>query len=372
MATAAGVGWRGGGPDYPLEVVALMRYIGDSCWNDPGYDPARAQALFARVDSLTLAEVRAALTAIARSERFTAGAWQTALERGLLPALVERAAAVFDEAGGYDIEARKPPLTHPLVIVALRQALAWCVITAVPLGLGALVETARRFGVIASGNSPTPLYLLALICALGIVFNLVVGWRGRREIAAIRRGEHLAHWRYPQDAAVAAEAAADRRRKCLLLLFTPLIGLGLLGFLVGTIGAVAKGDAHLAWQGAGLGLVAGLALGLTLALPTWLLIGIRVDAARRLPAEVIFTASGFYRPGQFIPVGDWPRSSRRIRCLPAADGQPAQLEFKLRHIDLRVGLPHHVPGRLNAHFLLSVPPGREAEAAALAGHYREV
>lgn len=371
-ARAAGepMRWEGSSPVYPPDVARLMNHVTASAWCDPGYDPAATAGLFERIPDLRLAEIRSLLTAIARSERFVGGAWWTVLEQDRMPAILDRAEQLLGEETAGDLHAAKSPIGHPLAIAAMRLVRVWFVIALAPLALGLLVEYLRSHGYIARGNLPGPLYMLATLFALAGVFNLIVGWRGQRELAAIRRGDYLAHWSYGSGRAVFDDAVLDRDYKCRFLFFAPLAGLGLIGLGLGLAGAIAKENPHLLWQVGLSGVAAGLLLGLLLAVPAWFLIGIRVALARELPAEVVFTAAGFYRPGQFIPVASWARSQREIRLFQAPADGGARLEFKLWHLDLKIRQPYRLPRDVTAHFVLHVPPGREAEAAALAEHYR--
>ncbi len=366
LAALDRIRWEGGGPIYPEEVNGFMSSLVRGPWSSPGYDPALAQKTLASLSEASLDDLRQLFIHLHRSERFTTGAW-TGILQGDVPLT-----AVFDRleslvAPRPDLRVAKPPVMHPLAISAMRQAWVWPCFSLAAIALGLLVEYLRTHGHIARGNLPTPLFILASTFAFVWVFCLIVGWRGQREIARIRRGDYLARWPYPGDG-VRADAAHDRKGKVRLLLFVPLIVFALGGLVLGGIGAYMKSDWQIVWQ-VGLGGTAiGLGIGLLFAVPTWLIMGIRIAIVEKLPSETIFTESGFYQPGRFVPVKSWAKVRREItlKCPDRYDSR-TRLDFKLhQHNPLKPELPKGT----TAHFVIPVPEGREDEAATLVEHYR--
>lgn len=357
--------WEGGGPIYPKEVNEFMSLLDGPPWSRPSYDEAAATRALADLEGAGLDELGQLFLRLQRSERFSAGAWASLLKGGIpLPSVFDRIESLL--APPPDLRSPKPPLEHPLAIAAMRQARIWFFMALVPLALGWLVEWLRTHDHIGRGNGPAPLYIVAAAFALAWVFCLLVGWRGQREIARIRRGDYLARWSY-WGGGVGAEAIEERRRKVQLLLFVPLIVFALGGLALGGIGAYMKGNGGLVWQvGAG-GAAIGLGIGLLFAVPAWFLMGIRISIAEKLPSETIFTETGFYQPGRFVPVKSWAKGQREIALkFPDRHDGRTRLDFQLRQHSSRhpESFTH-----ITAHFAIPVPEGGEGEAAALAEHF---
>ncbi len=359
--------WEGGGPIYPAEVNEFMSSLIRGPWHIHNYDPALTPKTLANLSEASLDDIRQLFLHLHRSERFTTGAW-TGILQGDVPL-----SAVFDRleslvAPQPDLRVPKPPVMHPLAISAMRQARVWFCFVLVAIALGLLVEYLRTHGYIARGNLPTPLYILAVGCSFVWAFCLIVGWRGQREIARIRRGDYLACWPYG-GGGVGADAIYDRRRKVQLLFFIPLIAFALGGLALGGIGAYMKSDWQIIWQFGLGGTAIGLGIGLLVAVPTWLIMGIRIAIVEKLPSETIFTESGFYQPGRFVPVKSWAKVRREI-TLKFPDGYDSRtrLDIKLhQHSPLR---PELVNKGTTSYFVIPVPEGREDEALALVEHYR--
>jgi hypothetical protein len=98
MAVRHDIVWRGNYPEYPEPIAGLMNYIGSSPWCNDQYDPGDTGAIFDRLYSADLADVRTVLTAIYRSERFCDGGWEIYLSDGVLARVIERARHLI--AGG--------------------------------------------------------------------------------------------------------------------------------------------------------------------------------------------------------------------------------------------------------------------------------
>ena len=94
MAGREAISWSDGFPDYPVypeAVEALMDYISSSPWCNHEYEPGETKEILDHIDSADMTQVRSALTAIARHERFCDGSWQGSLEDGILSPVIERA-----------------------------------------------------------------------------------------------------------------------------------------------------------------------------------------------------------------------------------------------------------------------------------------
>ncbi len=357
--------WAGGGPIYPEEVNEFMRRLIRGPWHIHHYDRDLSQKTLANLSEASLDELRQLFLHFHRSERFTTGAWAGLLEGDVpFPEIFDRLESLV--APKIDLHTSKPPIGHPLAISAMRQARVWFFMSLVPIALGLLVEYLRTHGHIARGNQPGPLYILAVGFACVWIFCLLVGWRGRRELARIRRGDYLARWPHG-GGGVGADAVHDRRRKVQLLFFIPLIAFSLGGLVLGGIGSYMKGNGHLLWQFGLGGAAIGLGLGLLFAVPAWFLMGIRIVIAEKLPSETIFTESGFYQPGRFVPVKSWAKVRREIALkFPDRYDSRTRLDFKLhQHNPLKPELPKGT----TAHLVVPVPEGSEYEAAALVEHY---
>lgn len=95
MTVAHEMTWLDDYPDYPDAVIDLMNYINTSPWCDVEYPPEKTLEIFENVKTVDLLEVRSALTAISRAERFCTGSWISALRDGKLHNVIERARQLF-------------------------------------------------------------------------------------------------------------------------------------------------------------------------------------------------------------------------------------------------------------------------------------
>ena len=91
MKVADEMTWLDDYPEYPDTVIDLMNYINTSPWCDVEYPPEKSLEIFENVKTADLLEVRSALTAISRAERFCTGSWITAFNDGKLKNVIERA-----------------------------------------------------------------------------------------------------------------------------------------------------------------------------------------------------------------------------------------------------------------------------------------
>ena len=85
------VGSKAGYPTYPDAISSLMHFITASPWCNTEYRLEHVAGILDRIDFADMTEVRSALTAIARSERFSMGAWLSALNNGSLSVVIDRA-----------------------------------------------------------------------------------------------------------------------------------------------------------------------------------------------------------------------------------------------------------------------------------------
>lgn len=90
------IAWEKDYPDYPKQISDLMTYITTSPWCNREYKPSETREILARLDTANLLEIMSVLTAISRSERFCTGAWQGALEKGMLDKVVSRAEQITE------------------------------------------------------------------------------------------------------------------------------------------------------------------------------------------------------------------------------------------------------------------------------------
>ena len=80
----------------PEAVAELMHYITRSVWCDRHYNPANVSGILNISDLASLAEVKQALTGLARSERFCTGAWLDCIENQRMVRLIERAKTLLE------------------------------------------------------------------------------------------------------------------------------------------------------------------------------------------------------------------------------------------------------------------------------------
>lgn len=91
MSALKDIRWSGLFVEYPEAVSALMRYLAESPWCDFDYDPCNTERILGRMATADLAEVRSALTAMCRCERFCEGGWEGVLDDGTFASAVARA-----------------------------------------------------------------------------------------------------------------------------------------------------------------------------------------------------------------------------------------------------------------------------------------
>lgn len=358
--------WKAGAPEYPVAVGEFFRALNLPPWNHPGYDPAAHGTSLEGLDEASLNEVKSILTGWGRSERFSDGAWQVALEKAPISKVLDRAGELIHGSIG-DPKLKMVPLNHPMVTVAGRMIWCWLGLTGFFVGLGLVVEFLRSQGFIPRGETPMPLYMLACLMMLGVIFNLVVDWRAKREFAAIRRGEYFARWTYEKGEAqmMITIDEGQREGKVKFLFWLPVIGLGLGALILGVIGAVVKGDWMLPLKAVGIGLGIGLGLGVLLSVPAHFMTGVKPRLTREMVAEVIFTREGFYRPGEFIPVMAYGKGMRL--CIDDFDRGIGRGWLTFRLIQ---SSPNNPASKMSSIFKLLVPAGEEEQAKSLAHYYQ--
>lgn len=358
---------EGGGPIYPNEVNAFMATLISPTWACEGSDVEISQQVLENPSEASLENIGKFFTRLYRSERFSSYAWQSRLKEEVL------FEAIFDRLEKLILlESARPPISHPLMIAASKQAKVWAVFTLVMLGFGLMIELLRAKGYIARGETATPVYIVAAIFALVTVFCYLVSRRGQAAIAAIRRGEYLVHWRYG-GAVTGEEVAEMRRQRCRTIFLLLFIGVLAISVVLGGIGAYMKSDLGVMLNVALKGFGVGLFSGLLFAVPTWFLLGVRVNLTKQLADEVIFTKDGFYRTGQFIPVMSWHKDKRVIKLLPRDETHDSmRLHFELAHYHSLHAVDVYHQKKVTARFDVAVPSGNkaEAEAWALLTHYQ--
>jgi len=267
------------------------------------------------------------------------------------------------------LPSNREPITHALETSASRLTVIYLWITAVIVGAGFALEVLRGHGVIARSDL-TFFLILAALPFLGVAFNLVRSWRTWPEFRAMRRGDYLARWDYRPEMAtlLEREALADQSWRVKLLFWIPFWVIFGSAFILGVIGAFAKSNPGLALIFSLNGLWSGALFGAIIAVPAHFLFGVARHIATRHEPVVIFTRSGFYTPGRFIPVMDFAQGRRTVSFEIGKDGSPSWLRFELRQ-----GL-HHITDRSTdttaVYFEIPVPPECVDEARLLAGHYQ--
>ena len=77
-------------PIYPDPITKFMRTLQLAPWAAYDYQPTETQGIFENIEAASLIEVKRALTAVARSERFSEGAWAALLEEKKLDPVIAR------------------------------------------------------------------------------------------------------------------------------------------------------------------------------------------------------------------------------------------------------------------------------------------
>jgi hypothetical protein len=90
LASISEIKWTGEFPDYPESIVHFMCYILGSVWvnRDPSVSTAKASL---SLEPNTMVDIQSHLTAVARSERLSAGSWKQSLEADQISLLIEKA-----------------------------------------------------------------------------------------------------------------------------------------------------------------------------------------------------------------------------------------------------------------------------------------
>lgn len=78
-------------PKYPKEVLDLVAYIAQSDWCEPRYTDFNYGDIQRAPELRSVDEIRAAITAFSRGERFCTGFWAQSLEKDWLGGLIRRA-----------------------------------------------------------------------------------------------------------------------------------------------------------------------------------------------------------------------------------------------------------------------------------------
>ena len=91
MSALGDIRWDDMYPEYPEAVSALMEYIAVSPWCDFDYDPQDAERILGHMENANMEEVRSAITAMCRYERFCSGGWERLLNDGSVASAVGRA-----------------------------------------------------------------------------------------------------------------------------------------------------------------------------------------------------------------------------------------------------------------------------------------
>lgn len=81
---------RDGDLTYPEAIRSLFREVASKTWRAPTYSREELPRIAEQVDEASLDEVRSALTAINRSERYFGGSWARYLDNGTVTRLVRR------------------------------------------------------------------------------------------------------------------------------------------------------------------------------------------------------------------------------------------------------------------------------------------
>lgn len=265
-------------------------------------------------------------------------------------------------------EAPLTPLTHRLEVSAGRLLKIWLIFSVIAAtGVAGLVGL-RSAGLIERGETPVPLIMLAVIFLIATGFCYLQGRRARSEFALIRHGDYLARWTYPatDTERARADAGGDRSDKVKLLFHIPFWAISVVGVGLGIIGAFAKSDPMVALKVGSGAIGVALVIALLIALPAHFLTGVTHRIVHELDPEVIFTRTGIYTPGRFIPVMDFIQSRRSVTT---AGGPEDRLWLNVRvlqgtqHV---TGMSHSTMGAV---FQLLVPEGKEDEAGKLAEYY---
>ena len=261
-----------------------------------------------------------------------------------------------------------PPLTHRLEVSAGRLLKIWLVFAAIAAAGALGLLGLRSAGMIGKGETPAPLLILAVIFLIVVGFCYLQGRRPRAEFASIRRGDYLARWTYPatDTERARADAGEESSEKVRILFHLPFWAISVVGVGLGIVGAFAKSDPMVALKVGPAAIGIAIVVGLLFAVPAHFLTGVTRRIAHDLDPEVIFTRSGIYTPGRFLPVMDFIQSRRTV-TLEAGPGDRNWLHVRVLQGTQQVtGMPNSTMG---AAFQMLVPEGKEEEARKLADYF---
>jgi hypothetical protein len=251
----------------------------------------------------------------------------------------------------------------------MRVARGWLWLAALPIGAGFVLQALRQVGVVGRGETATPLFMAAFIMLLGAGFGFLQARRARREFAGMRRGEHLARWTYPSaEFGLAREQSWDDiDRRLQAMFWIPTVAIGLPAFGLSVVGAFAKSNPLLVLTLGVPGVLLGIAAGAMVWAVARLMMGARRDLVRQLDPELIFSRSGIYVPGTFIPIMDFPPGQRQMRMVrnESGIGRHWLIVRLVQGAVASGGWPH----TNTTEFRFLVPHGREQEAQVLVGYY---
>jgi hypothetical protein len=77
-------------PVYDPLVNEFFRVVAQDCWIDRGYNSGESASMLARIESLSMSELRSVLTYCLRGERFSDGHWGEMIEKGHIRRILER------------------------------------------------------------------------------------------------------------------------------------------------------------------------------------------------------------------------------------------------------------------------------------------
>lgn len=260
------------------------------------------------------------------------------------------------------------PLTHRLEVSAGRLLKIWLIFVLVAVAGAFGLIGLRSAGMIGKGETPGPLFILAVLFMLAVGFCYLQGRRARAEFAKMRRGDYLARWTYPETDTerARADAGEERSDKVKFLFHIPFWAISVVGVGLGVIGAFAKSDPMIALKFGSAAIGIAVIAGLIIAVPAHYLTGVGQRIAHQLDPEAIFTSTGIYTPGRFIPVMDFIQSRRTVTVEAGAEGRHWLNVRVLQGSQQVTGMPNSTMGAV---FKVLVPVGKEDEARKLAAYF---
>lgn len=261
-----------------------------------------------------------------------------------------------------------PPITHRLEVSSGRLLKIWLVFAAIAAAGAFGLTGLRSAGLIGKGETPVPLFMLAVIFLIAVGFCYLQGRRARSEFAAMRGGDYLARWIYPatDTERARADAGEERSDKVKLLFHLPFWAISVAGLGLGIIGAFAKSDPMIALKTGSVAIGIAVAVGLLFAVPAHFLTGVTRRIAHELDPEVIFTRTGIYTPGRFLPVMDFIQSRRTVTVVAGPENRRWLNVSVLQGTQHVTGMPNSTVGAV---FQMLVPEGKEEEAGRLAEYF---